>query len=98
VHVARKPLYYAGMTVRQPPNHRRTLAAQQIVLAPMEGVINASMREFLTAMGGYDRCVTEFVRVTNVLLPEKVFFRLCPELKQGGVTASGFWLPGENRE
>lgn len=55
----------------------------------MEGVINASMREFLTAMGGYERCVTEFVRVTNVLLPERVFYRLCPELKNGGVTPSG---------
>lgn len=55
----------------------------------MEGVINASMREFLTGMGGYARCVTEFVRVTNVLLPERVFYRLCPELKTGGVTASG---------
>ncbi len=55
----------------------------------MEGVINASMREFLTSMGGYSRCVTEFVRVTNVLLPERSFYRLCPELKTGGRTTSG---------
>jgi len=74
-----------------PPSigHSSDLTGQQVVLAPMEGVINASMREFLTGMGGYDRCVTEFVRVTNVLLPERVFYRLCPELKQGGETASG---------
>lgn len=71
------------------PSHSGRLSAQQVVLAPMEGVINASMREFLTSMGGYARCVTEFVRVTNVLLPERVFYRLCPELKHGGVTASG---------
>jgi len=77
------------MTVRQAHSHAPALAAQPVVLAPMEGVINAAMREFLTAMGGYSRCVTEFVRVTNVLLPERVFFRLCPELNQGGVTASG---------
>ncbi len=70
-------------------SHADQLKTQSVVLAPMEGVINASMREFLTGMGGYDRCVTEFVRVTNVLLPERVFYRLCPELKQGGVTASG---------
>jgi len=69
--------------------HAAKLANQSVVLAPMEGVINASMREFLTAMGGYARCVTEFVRVTDVLLPERVFYRLCPELKSGGVTASG---------
>lgn len=71
------------------PTHASQLAAQKVVLAPMEGVINASMREFLTSMGGYARCVTEFVRVTDVLLPERCFYRLCPELKTDGVTASG---------
>ncbi len=60
-----------------------------IVLAPMEGVIDYPMRRLLTDIGGYDRCVTEFVRVTDVLLPERVFHRLCPELNEGGVTASG---------
>lgn len=60
-----------------------------IVLAPMEGVIDYPMRRLLTDIGGYDRCVTEFVRVTDVLLPERVFHRLCPELQEGGVTASG---------
>lgn len=57
-----------------------------IVLAPMEGVIDAPMRRLLTGMGGYTRCVTEFIRVTDVLLPEKVFFRLCPELLTDGKT------------
>jgi len=57
-----------------------------IVLAPMEGVIDAPMRRLLTGIGGYTRCVTEFIRVTNVLLPDKVFFRLCPELLTGGKT------------
>ena len=61
----------------------------QIVLAPMEGVIDAPMRRLLTGLGGYDRCVTEFIRVTDVLLPEKVFFRLCPELATGGTTENG---------
>ena len=65
------------------------LAAPTILLAPMEGVIDAPMRAFLTSMGGYDRCVTEFIRVTDVRLPEKVFFRLCPELADGAHTASG---------
>lgn len=58
----------------------------KIVLAPMEGVIDAPMRRLLTGIGGYTRCVTEFVRVTDVLLPEKVFLRYCPELETGGVT------------
>jgi len=64
-------------------NHSR------IVLAPMEGVIDAPMRRLLTDIGGYTRCVTEFVRVTDVLLPERVFLRLCPELENGGMTESG---------
>lgn len=61
----------------------------RVVLAPMEGVIDAPMRRLMTSIGGFDRCVTEFIRVTNVLLPEKVFLRLCPELNNGGLTESG---------
>jgi tRNA-dihydrouridine synthase C len=61
----------------------------KIVLAPMEGVIDAAMRSRLTALGGYSRCVTEFVRVSDVLLPKRVFYRLCPELQQDGLTPSG---------
>jgi len=62
---------------------------REVVLAPMEGVIDAPMRARLTGIGGYSRCVTEFVRVTNVLLPERVFFRLCPELLRDGCTPAG---------
>lgn len=61
----------------------------RLMLAPMEGVIDHTMRELLTALGGVDRCVTEFVRVTERLLPPRVFHRLCPELATGGATASG---------
>ncbi len=61
----------------------------QIHLAPMEGVVNARMRALLTSAGGIDRCITEFVRVTNQLLPPRVFHRLCPELQHDGKTPSG---------
>ena len=61
----------------------------RIILAPMQGVVDHPMREMLTRLGGYDRCVTEFIRVTQTHLPEKVFFRYCPELKQGGKTLAG---------
>ncbi|MFK8046904.1 MAG: tRNA dihydrouridine synthase [Halioglobus sp.] len=61
----------------------------RLILAPMEGVIDHTMRQLLTQMGGIDRCVTEFVRVSERLLPAKVFHRLCPELRNGGKTASG---------
>ncbi len=71
----------------QPPQRRAQ--PMRIMLAPMEGVVDHTMRDMLTRIGGIDRCVTEFVRVTNQLLPRRVFYRLCPELKQGGTTPSG---------
>jgi tRNA-dihydrouridine synthase C len=55
----------------------------------MEGVINHIMRELLTQRGGIDRCVTEFVRITDHRLPPRVFYRLCPELQSGGATRNG---------
>ncbi len=61
----------------------------RLILAPMEGVIDHTMRDLLTSLGGLDRCVTEFVRIGDQLLPPRVYYRYCPELKQGGVTASG---------
>jgi len=74
--------------VQSSETHSPSLSGD-IVLAPMEGVIDAPMRRLLTGIGGYSRCVTEFVRVTNVLLPEKVFHRFCPELSRGGTTEHG---------
>ena len=61
----------------------------RIVLAPMEGLADDALRAVLTAAGGYDWCVTEFVRVTTTLLPHSCFTRLSPELKTGSRTASG---------
>lgn len=61
----------------------------RLMLAPMEGVIDHTMRELLTSLGGLDRCVTEFLRVNDRLLPPRVFRRLCPELDHGGRTAHG---------
>ncbi|GAA3940679.1 tRNA dihydrouridine synthase [Litoribacillus peritrichatus] len=61
----------------------------KILLAPMEGVLDAPLREILTRLGRYDLCVSEFIRITDQLLPPKVFYRLCPELYKGGVTDAG---------
>lgn len=55
----------------------------------MEGVLDWVLRELLSEVGGLDRMVTEFVRVTDKLLPEHVFHKYCPELSQGGRTRSG---------
>lgn len=60
-----------------------------IQLAPMEGVLDWVLREQLSAIGGVDRMVTEFVRVTQLLLPDHVFYRYSPELLQGGKTTHG---------
>jgi len=66
-----------------------TINTPRILLAPMEGVMESVMRDMLTRIGGYERCVTEFVRISSTVLPPKVFYRLCPELKEGGKTAAG---------
>jgi tRNA-dihydrouridine synthase C len=55
----------------------------------MEGIIDYSMREMFSAVGGIDRMVTEFVRISEQVLPEKVFRRYCPELNNGGKTLAG---------
>ncbi len=61
----------------------------RIILAPMEGVVDHLMRDMLTRIGGFDLCITEFVRVVDQLLPRRVFTRLCPELFNGGKTPAG---------
>ncbi len=61
----------------------------RIMLAPMEGVIDHDMRSVLTQLGGYDRCVTEFIRINNQLLPDKVYLNFAQELNQGGRTPNG---------
>ncbi|MCE9678654.1 tRNA dihydrouridine(16) synthase DusC [Shewanella sp. AS1] len=61
----------------------------RVILAPMEGVADAPMRALLTSVGGYDLVISEFIRVVDQLLPEKVFFRLCSELKYQCHTPSG---------
>ena len=60
-----------------------------ILLAPMEGLLDASLRDVLTRVGGIDRCVCEFIRVTDQLLPPRVFHRIMPELRNGSRTAAG---------
>lgn len=61
----------------------------RIMLAPMEGVVDYEMRETLTRLGGYARCVTEFIRINEQALPDKVFLKFSPELMNGGLTPSG---------
>lgn len=60
-----------------------------ILLAPMEGMLDHSLRDVITRAGGVDRCVSEFIRVTDRCLPARVFTRVMPELLNGSRTAAG---------
>lgn len=60
-----------------------------LLLAPMEGLLDFTLRDTLTRVGGIDRCVSEFIRVTGTLLPDHVFYRIVPELHHGGLTPAG---------
>ncbi len=60
-----------------------------ILLAPMEGLLDFVLRDILTRVGGVDRCVSEFIRVTNTLLPDRAFIRVIPELLHEGRTFAG---------
>ena len=64
-------------------------APPTILLAPMEGLLDFVLRDILTRVGGVDRCVSEFIRVSDTLLPERVFTRVVPELLNGGRTFAG---------
>jgi tRNA-dihydrouridine synthase C len=61
----------------------------QIALAPMEGFVDDILRDVLTRVGGVDWCVTEFIRVSQQLLPPAVFLRHAPELRHGSRTPAG---------
>ncbi|CAG67738.1 MULTISPECIES: tRNA dihydrouridine synthase [Acinetobacter] len=61
----------------------------KLILAPMEGLTDPIMRDVLTHVGSFDWCVTEFIRVTDSVLPDHVYYTYCPELKNNGKTAAG---------
>jgi tRNA-dihydrouridine synthase C len=64
-------------------------AAPRFLLAPMEGLLDARLRAIITDATRYDWCVTEFVRVTNSLLPLRCYTRVAPELRNNSRTRSG---------
>lgn len=61
----------------------------RILLAPMEGMVDALMRDVLTRAATYDWCVTEFARVSASLPPARFFTRIAPELLNASRTAAG---------
>jgi tRNA-dihydrouridine synthase C len=60
-----------------------------IWLAPMEGLLDHGLRDTLTRVGGIDLCVSEFIRVTDSVLPHRAFTRVVPELHNASRTPAG---------
>ena len=63
--------------------------AMRLLLAPMEGLLDFVLRDVLTRVGGVDRCVSEFIRVSGSILPDRVFLAYMPELRNGSKTLAG---------
>ena len=55
----------------------------------MEGLTDPIMRDVITSVGSFDWCVTEFIRVTDSILPDHIYHSYCPELLTNGKTAAG---------
>lgn len=61
----------------------------RLILAPMEGLVDPPMRDILTRIGGIDRCVSEFMRVTDTALNMATVERFIPEMHHGWKTRAG---------
>ncbi len=72
-----------------------TQTSGRILLAPMEGLLDFVLRDILTRVGGVDRCVSEFIRITERLMPARTFIRIMPELLNGGCTFAGVPVRGQ---
>lgn len=83
-----------GSTERQ-DNGENLPSTSRILLAPMEGLLDCTLRDVLTRVGGVDRCVSEFIRITGTLLPNRSFTRIMPELRNGGRTFAGVPVRGQ---
>ncbi|MBI0427008.1 tRNA dihydrouridine synthase [Psychrobacter sp. NG27] len=76
-------------------NTIRQLFANPVrLLAPMEGLTDPLMRQILTQIAAdlgrpYDWSVSEFIRITQHVLPAHVFYKYVPELRHDAKTACG---------
>ena len=66
-----------------------TRGTAALVLAPMDGVTDALMRQLLSKRMPFSYCVTEFIRISAIVPSAKTFLRDVPELHTGAVTLSG---------
>lgn len=54
----------------------------------MQGLCDDVMRDLLTRIGGYDECVSEFVRITHTVHSRPTWLRHIPEIANGNRTAA----------
>lgn len=66
-------------------NHNKN----KLILAPMQGLCDDVMRDLLTQIGGFDECVSEFVRITHTVHSKPTWLRHVPELANGNRTRAG---------
>jgi tRNA-dihydrouridine synthase C len=65
------------------------LGRPALVLAPMDGVTDSLMRRILTRRMPFQYCVTEFIRVSQLVVPAHVFKKEVPELASQACTEAG---------
>lgn len=61
----------------------------KIILAPMQGLCDDVMRDLLTRIGGFDECVSEFVRITHTVHSRPTWLRYVPEISSHNQTFAG---------
>ena len=61
----------------------------RLILAPMQGLTDDVMRDLLTRIGGFDECVSEFVRITHTVHSRPTWLRYAPEIANGCRTTAG---------
>ena len=61
----------------------------RLILAPMQGLTDDVMRDLLTRIGGFDECVSEFVRITHTVHSRQIWFKYMPEIANGNCTFAG---------
>ncbi|MGO8673599.1 MAG: tRNA-dihydrouridine synthase family protein [Capsulimonadaceae bacterium] len=82
---------YPLNTIHYPPDTMLMLTDGRpaLILAPMDGLADAPMRDVQGEIGAFDFAVSEFLRVSAEVPPVKMFRRDVPELLNGGRTRSG---------
>lgn len=79
----------SGKMLTDPAMIQLRCGTPALILAPMDGVTDAPMRALLTERGGFSFCVSEFFRISQDVPYARTIAQQVPELKSGGLTASG---------